>query len=524
PTPIPFSCRLHSTISPNPQPQPRPPARPPGHAARDPIHPPRTPLPVSFSSRLAAAGLAPDPCARAPAMASDQQTTLPPVPVPPNPNPTATPTAPADPTPPPSSAARKLPIKRRSPRPSSSSPPSSGSDQQQQQQEQPAFKFQRIWTESDELRFLQGLLGCGAQGLVFPRDLNVFYDRFSESMPQPYTRSQLSEKLRRLKNKYRSMSARVAKGLDPARLAPHDRDVLHLCSRLWDPANAATSPFAAGGAGSSGNKRRRANPQGAALQLPAVSGESNSHDYNGISFPDGSNGEDMFFLEQESGHLGEHEGAPIVADGSFGGIVLEQPQTVAAVPIENHGIANEMNGNHKLVVPYSNDHRMANAVLDVFEECLREAKVSGIFNGGGNAEESELAKRWRAQRVDELDVLSRRLRLHSNVLFSLPTPSMNYVEHYVVSCLLYAGVAHVAIQFPVYEKVKLCFAKRGSKVADSVLTYPHEVVRSTLQNKGVIISAMRYCGVTMKQVCYVSQSVIELRLLMVGYHSCIVIC
>ena len=39
-------------------------------------------------------------------------------------------------------------------------------------------------------------------------------------------------------------------------------------------------------------------------------------------------------------------------------------------------------------------HRMANAVLDVFE-CLREAKVNRIINGGdvdGGAEESKLAK------------------------------------------------------------------------------------------------------------------------------------
>ena len=105
------------------------------------------------------------------------------------------------PTPPSASAARKLPIKRRSPWPSSSPPSSSspassdplrapapggacgggGSDQQQQ-----PFKFPRIWSESDELRFLQGLLGCGAQGLVVPRDLNVFYDRFSESISSPW--------------------------------------------------------------------------------------------------------------------------------------------------------------------------------------------------------------------------------------------------------------------------------------------------------------------------------------------------
>jgi hypothetical protein len=355
-------------------------------------------------------------------MASDQQA-LPvpvPVPVPPNPNPTA----PADLTPPSASAARKLPIKRRSPRPSSSPPSSSspassdplrapggggGSDQQQ-----PPFKFQRIWSESDELRFLQGLLGCGTQGLVFPRDLNVFYDRFSESMPQPYTRAQLSEKLRRLKNKFRSMSARVAGGIDPARLAPHDRDVLHLCSRLWDPANAATSPFAAS-AGTTGNKRRRSNPRGTPLPPPDASGDSNSHDYNGISssapglFPDGSNGEDTFYLEQESGQLGNHEGAALVADSKFDVVVQEQPEAVVTLPNGNNGIGSEMSAECKTVVPCSNEHRMANAVLDVFEECLREAKSNGIINGG-NAE-SELSKRWRAQRMDELDVLSRRLRL-----------------------------------------------------------------------------------------------------------------
>ena len=53
---------------------------------------------------------------------------------------------------------------------------------------------------------------------------------------------------------------------------------------------------------------------------------------------------------------------------------------------------------------------MASAVLDIFEECLREAKADGTICDA-NAEESELAKRWRQQRIDELGVLSRRLRL-----------------------------------------------------------------------------------------------------------------
>ncbi|KAI4998402.1 hypothetical protein ZWY2020_053744 [Hordeum vulgare] len=388
-------------------------------------------------------------------MASDQ--TLPPPPLlPSNPNqiPPPTPTAPLPhhptPSPSPASAARKLPIKRRSPPRPSSSPSSSGAassgDPLKAAHQQPPFKFQRIWSESDELRFLQGLLGCGAQGLVFPRDLNVFYDRFSESMPQPYTRSQLSEKLRRLRNKHRGVSARVARGLDPARLAPHDRDVLHLCSRLWDPASAATSPFAATGAsaGSSGNKRRRANPAPPPLpDVPAPSGDSNSHGCYWIgssipgaaaSFPDDNcgGGEDVMYLEQENGHhLYFDEDAAFVADGNLNGITLdgialEQAETMAVLTdagdngvvgndyvappnVVNNGVSSE-NGNCNVLLPRSSEHRMASSVLDVFEECLREAKADGM-GSGGSAEESELARRWRAQRIDELDVLSRRLRL-----------------------------------------------------------------------------------------------------------------
>ncbi|KAJ3672908.1 hypothetical protein LUZ60_006282 [Juncus effusus] len=330
--------------------------------------------------------------------------------VPLTPNPAApsiqTPTQTQTPTP----SASKLPIKRKQ------SPPSDASDQLRSP---PPFKFQRIWSESDEIRFLQGLIGCKSQGLVFPRDLNLFYDQFSANMPQPYTRSQLSEKLRRLKNKHKSATARIArKGLDPSRIAPHDRDVLHLCSRLWDPQNAGSSPFFSTTPGVSGNKRRRANPR----SLPNNEDGSNSNNNNNNNNNSGDNSED-----NEGNFVNSTLSVPIIDERSDlvdSMLVDPEPQIKIPPPNEepsrspiktepithninkiNHINTNVNNGEKgkEKVINGENVDLIAKAVLNVFDECLKEA---GMRNG-----EDGIRMKWRAQRAAELDVLARRMRL-----------------------------------------------------------------------------------------------------------------
>ncbi|XVE78651.1 hypothetical protein DITRI_Ditri13aG0163600 [Diplodiscus trichospermus] len=221
----------------------------------------------------------------------------------------------------------------------------------------PPFKFHRVWTEPDEMSFLQGLLQ--SHSLSFPKDLTIFYSNFAKSISQPYTKSQLSEKLRRLRKKFRVISSRLAQGLDPSALSAHDQALFDLSKRLWSPEFASTSPF---GKNSSG------------FNL----GFSQDQENNCI---DGNCFDECDIIDND----GEMKINDVNVNYDFGG---GRDEVIKGEAI--YGI-------------------VAKSVLDVFDECFKEVRM--VFEKQGVVWMDAMERRWKEQRVSEFDVLARRLRL-----------------------------------------------------------------------------------------------------------------
>ncbi|XP_019185423.1 PREDICTED: probable transcription factor At5g28040 [Ipomoea nil] len=298
-----------------------------------------------------------------------------------------------------SSTASKLPIKRKTPPNSFTSsapdspPPAVAAVHggcNTQEPAPPPFKFHRIWTESDEIRFLQGLLDCAAESLAFPRDLNVFYTRFSSTMSQPYTKSQLSEKLRRLRKKFRVISARLAKGHDWSLLSPHDRALYDISKRLWHPDFAATSPFCYS-SGAEG-PRNSGGLVGVAVSfmpsLPSVLASNHSNNNANEKANDEIGLDGDVKLREVNVEFDDDDGIVVGKMANLSGL---KP---------NCGVG----------------EATAKVVVDVFDECLKELRKDLVGEKSnldasfkqGNVESFE--ERWRKQRVAELDVFSKRMR------------------------------------------------------------------------------------------------------------------
>lgn len=221
-------------------------------------------------------------------------------------------------------------------------------------------------------------------------------------MSQPCTKSQLSEKLRRLRKKFRAISSRLARGLHPAHLSPHDRELFGLSKRLWDPDHSSDSPFL-GNASDICGKKGKSTLVGVKVSFsPTLPWNSACHQTH-LSNSNKDNALDCTDDGDDNGD--NHKGVKV--DGAVG-------VDVAKSDSPSSGKREEESGDIASGIGWV----ASKAVMDVFDQCLKEASNVLVHREAlrpdgtsalGNALDFE--NKWRRQRVAELDVFARRLRL-----------------------------------------------------------------------------------------------------------------
>ncbi|KAG7579774.1 GLABROUS1 enhancer-binding protein family [Arabidopsis thaliana x Arabidopsis arenosa] len=89
-------------------------------------------------------------------------------------------------------------------------------------------RFQRLWTDEDEISLLQGMIDFKAETGTSPYDdMNKFFDIAKESISFDVSKNQFGDKIRGLKKKY--FGKRKKKSVE----SDHDKKCLELAKSIW---------------------------------------------------------------------------------------------------------------------------------------------------------------------------------------------------------------------------------------------------------------------------------------------------
>ncbi|PQP91719.1 hypothetical protein Pyn_39786 [Prunus yedoensis var. nudiflora] len=91
--------------------------------------------------------------------------------------------------------------------------------------------LQRIWSDDDEITILEGMIDYYTKQGVHPNaDMFAFHDFMKKSLKADVNKTQLQDKIRRLKKKYES---NVDKGKKYNPVKPHELKVFNLSKKVW---------------------------------------------------------------------------------------------------------------------------------------------------------------------------------------------------------------------------------------------------------------------------------------------------
>ncbi|KAL0363268.1 UNVERIFIED_CONTAM: putative transcription factor [Sesamum calycinum] len=98
--------------------------------------------------------------------------------------------------------------------------------------------FQRLWSEDDEIVILKGMIDYVTKKKSDPvADLNAFHDFIKKNLHVDVTRTQLQDKIRRLRRKYENNKSKEKEGKDRTFSKPHEQKAYELSKKIWGNEN-----------------------------------------------------------------------------------------------------------------------------------------------------------------------------------------------------------------------------------------------------------------------------------------------
>lgn len=94
--------------------------------------------------------------------------------------------------------------------------------------------FQRLWSEDDEIAILKGMTDYRSKKKADPvADLSAFHEFIKKSLHVDVTKTQLQDKIRRLKKKYANNAGKEKKGKERTFSKHHEQKAYELSKMIW---------------------------------------------------------------------------------------------------------------------------------------------------------------------------------------------------------------------------------------------------------------------------------------------------
>jgi hypothetical protein len=92
----------------------------------------------------------------------------------------------------------------------------------------------RLWSEDDEIVILKGLIDYRLKKNIDPvADMNAFHDFIKKYLHIDVSKTQLSDKIRRLRKKYETNAVKDKKGKEPTFAKPHEQKAYDFSKKIW---------------------------------------------------------------------------------------------------------------------------------------------------------------------------------------------------------------------------------------------------------------------------------------------------